>query len=57
LDADKSMIEGNQNGINLLGFRHLPDMRWSAVRDVLVTSAEWPLELEQAGCPQTIETS
>lgn len=48
LDAENSIIEGNENGVNLLGFHHMPGMRWSDVRNVLVTSAEWPMELEQA---------
>jgi len=48
LDAENSIIEGNENGVNLLGFHHMPGMRWSDIRNVLVTSAEWPLELEQA---------
>src|SRR5262249_39236905 len=48
LDAENSIIEGNESGMNLLGFRYMPGMRWADVRDVLVTSAEWPVELEQA---------
>jgi len=48
MDAENSIIEGNENGVNLLGFHHMPGMRWSDVRNVLVTSAEWPMELEQA---------
>ena len=48
LDPANSMIEGNDNGINLLGFHYMPGMRWVDVRNVLVTSAVWPLELEQA---------
>src|SRR4051812_11364101 len=48
LDPENSIIEGNENGINLLGFHHLPGMRWSDIRNVLVTSADWPIELEQA---------
>ena len=48
LDAENSIIEGNENGVNLLGFHHMPGMRWSDVRNVLGTSAEWPVELEQA---------
>jgi len=48
LDAENSVIEGNENGVNLLGFHHMPGMRWSDVRNVLGTSAEWPMELEQA---------
>jgi hypothetical protein len=31
LDADTSIIEGNENGINLLGFHYMPGMRWSDV--------------------------
>lgn len=48
LDPENSIIEGNDDGMNLLGFDYVPGMRWSDVRNVLVTSAEWPLELEQA---------
>jgi len=51
LDAENSMIEGNENGVNLLGFHHIPGMKWSDIRNVLVTSAEWPVELEQAMGP------
>jgi hypothetical protein len=48
LDPDNSVIEGNENGLNLIGFHYMPGMRWSDVRNVLVTSADWPLELERA---------
>jgi TIR domain len=48
LDPENSIIEGNDDGMNLLGFSYVPGMRWSNVRNALVTSAEWPLELEQA---------
>ena len=48
LDAENSLIEGNENGVNLLGFHHMPGMRWSDIRNVLGTSVEWPMELEQA---------
>jgi TIR domain len=48
LDAEKSIIEGNENGINLLGFHQMPGMTWSDVRNILVKSVEWPMELEQA---------
>jgi hypothetical protein len=48
LDAENSIIEGNENGVNLLGFHQMPGMRWSDVRNVLGTSVEWPMELEQA---------
>src|SRR4030095_17192287 len=48
LDPDNSIIEGNNSGMQLLGFNYMPGMRWSDVRNVLVTSPEWPLELEKA---------
>jgi TIR domain len=48
LDPDNSIIEGNDSGLNLLGFHYMPGMKWSDVRSVLVTSSEWPLELERA---------
>jgi len=48
LDPDNSIIEGNESGLNLLGFHYMPGMKWSDVRTVLVTSSEWPLELERA---------
>jgi hypothetical protein len=48
LDPDNSIIEGNSSGMHLLGFNYMPGMRWSDVRNVLVTSSEWPLELERA---------
>jgi hypothetical protein len=48
LDPVNSIIEGNDSGMELLGFRHMPGMKWSDIRNVLVTSTEWPMELEQA---------
>jgi len=48
LDPDNSIIEGNDSGLNVLGFHYMPGMKWSDVRTVLVTSSEWPLELERA---------
>jgi hypothetical protein len=48
LDPDNSIIEGNDSGLNLLGFHYMPGMKWSDARSVLVTSSEWPLELESA---------
>lgn len=48
LDAEQSLIEGNEDGMKLLGFNYLPGMNWADVRNVLVNSQEWPLELEQA---------
>jgi len=48
LDPDNSVIEGNDSGMNLLGFHYMQGMKWSAVRNHLATSAEWPQELERA---------
>jgi hypothetical protein len=48
LDAEQTLIEGNEDGMKLLGFNYLPGMSWADVRNVLVSSQEWPLELEQA---------
>jgi hypothetical protein len=48
LDAENSIIEGNENGINLLGFHQMPGMTWSVVRNAFAPSPEWPMELEQA---------
>lgn len=47
LDAENTIIEGNDSGVELLGFRHMPGMKWSDIRDVLAKLYEWPLELEQ----------
>lgn len=47
LDPDNSIIEGNTDGMSLLGFHYMPGMRWTDIRNV-VTSVEWPQELEQA---------
>ncbi|MFL6531209.1 MAG: hypothetical protein ACJ8KX_12120, partial [Chthoniobacterales bacterium] len=48
LDAENSSIDGNEDGVNLLGFHHMPGMRWADVRSALDASVEWPIELEQA---------
>jgi hypothetical protein len=48
LDAENSIIKGNENGVNLLGFHYMPGMKWSDVRKVLDPSADWPGELEHA---------
>jgi hypothetical protein len=48
LDPEQTIIEGNDDGMKVLGFNYMPNMRWSDIRNVLVTSHEWPLELEQA---------
>lgn len=47
-DAENSIIEGNENGINLLGFNQMPGMTWSVVRNAFAQPNEWPMELEQA---------
>jgi len=48
LDPEQTIIEGNDDGMKLLGFNYLPGLKWSDIRNVLVSSYEWPLELEQA---------
>jgi len=48
LDPDQTIIEGNEDGMKLLGFNFMPGTKWSDIRNVLVRSHEWPLELEQA---------
>ena len=50
LDAEDSMIEGNENGLNLLGFDHRPGVSWSDIRKGLVPS-EWPTELVERAIP------
>jgi TIR domain-containing protein len=48
LDPEQTIIEGNDDGMKLLGFNYLPGMKWSDIRNALATSHEWPMELEQA---------
>ena len=48
LDPENSIIVGNADGMNVLGFHYMSGMRWADVRNVLVTSTDWPLELEKA---------
>lgn len=48
LDPEQTIIEGNDDGLKLLGFNYLPGMKWSDIRNVLAASQEWPLGLEQA---------
>jgi hypothetical protein len=49
LDPEATFIEGNDDGLKLLGFNYLPNnMSWADIRNVLVPSQSWPLELEQA---------
>jgi len=48
LDPEQTIIEGNDDGLKLLGFNYMPGMKWSDIRSALVSSHEWPQELEQA---------
>ena len=48
LDPDLTIIEGNDDGMKLLGFSYTPGTTWSDVRNVVGNSQEWPRELEQA---------
>jgi hypothetical protein len=47
-DAEASTVEGNAEGLQLLGLDPTVSMRWSAVRRSLGTGVDWPAELEQA---------
>ena len=52
-DPEASTVEGNAEGLNLLGLDHRASMPWSAVRRSLGTAADWPEELEKALCSIT----
>jgi hypothetical protein len=47
-DAEASTVEGNAEGLHLLGLDPIASMRWSAVRRSLGTVVDWPEELEKA---------
>jgi hypothetical protein len=47
-DAEASTVEGNAEGLNLLGLDPIASMRWSAVRRSLGAAVDWPEELEKA---------
>lgn len=47
-DAEASTIEGNADGLSLLGLNPGATIRWSKLRESIGCSAAWPSELEGA---------
>jgi hypothetical protein len=49
-DAEASTVQGNSEGLDLLGFDSdsITEISWSAVRQSLNATFDWPKELEQA---------
>jgi hypothetical protein len=47
-DAEASTVEGNAEGLNLLGLDALTSMSWAAVRKSLGATVDWPQGLERA---------
>jgi hypothetical protein len=47
-DMEKTRVQGNAGGLNLLGLDELAIIKWSAVRQSLSGVADWPAELERA---------
>jgi hypothetical protein len=47
-DAEKSTVQGNDEGLNLLGLDEQAKVKWSVVRQSLGMTADWTAELERA---------
>jgi hypothetical protein len=47
-DAEASTIEGNTDGLNLLGLGQAATVPWSTVRQSISEAVDWPAELEGA---------
>ena len=47
-DPDASTVQGNADGMQLLGFSETQTVPWSAVRRSIGDAKDWPLALEQA---------
>ena len=47
-DAEKSIVQGNAEGLNLLGLDEHSMVTWSAVQQSLGKTDDWPAELERA---------
>jgi hypothetical protein len=47
-DAEKSIVEGNPEGLRLLGLDELAKVSWFKVRESLGQTAEWAAELERS---------
>ncbi len=48
LDAERTEVQGNADGLSLLGLDDSTQIRWSMLRQALGPNVEWPLELEAA---------
>jgi hypothetical protein len=46
-DAEQSTIEGNSDGLSLLGLTDTASIKWSIVRQSIGAAADWPRELER----------
>ena len=47
-DVEKSTVEGNPDGLTLLGLDQLATVKWSAIRQSLGAAVDWPAEVEKA---------
>ena len=47
-DPEASTVEGNADGMQLLGFSEAESVPWSAVRRSIVDAEDWPAVLERA---------
>ena len=47
-DPDASFVEGNAEGLNMLGLDATGHRPWSTVRQALIKRADWPIELEKS---------
>jgi hypothetical protein len=47
-DMEKSEVQGNAGGLNLLGLNEGARIKWSVVRQSLSGAADWPVELERS---------
>jgi hypothetical protein len=46
-DPEASMVEGNSDGLSLLGLAELASVPWSTVRQSIGSTADWPRALER----------
>lgn len=47
-DAEASSVEGNAEGLSMLGLDQLATIRWSGVRQSVGAAVDWPTELEKS---------
>jgi hypothetical protein len=48
LDAERTLVQGNAEGLSLLGLDEVGPVRWSTLRQALGPGVEWPQEVEAA---------